>query len=41
MTLFPSCHVRTVSKGGSIRYPFESQTKLTDFDDTDIPNALS
>jgi len=31
ITLCPSCHPKTDKKGGPVRYPFESQTRLPDF----------
>ena len=32
ITLCPSCHPKTDKRGGPVRYPTESQTKLPDFD---------
>lgn len=35
ITLCPSCHRKTDAKGGPVRYPFESQTRLPDFDQSE------
>lgn len=35
ITLCPQCHPKTDKKGGPVRYPFESQTKLPDFDQSE------